>query len=454
MMGSVFAFVAALAILIAVHEYGHYKMARLCGIRVLKFSIGFGRSLWTWQSKKTGVEFSIGVVPLGGYVRMLDEREAPVPVEQRHEAFNTQPLSRRVLVVLAGPVANLLLAVLLFAAVSFGGYQEPRALLASPPANSLAAAAGLQGREAVVRAALGDEATIRVDSFEHLRWLLAKAAMRGQDIRLETRDEYGRAGVLVLPVSRLSLKEITPELYAEIGITFPWTAAVMGQIQPGGAALRAGLREGDRVLAIDDVLVRDGAHLRQLIRAGVKDGKAFPQFWQVQRGEGGAFGVTVQPEPHQVGVEWVGRVGAYVGTAPEMVLVRRGVADSLAHGVEKTWEMSSVTIHMLGRMLMGEASLKNLSGPLSIADHAGKSAAMGVVPFVLFLAVISVSLGVLNLLPIPLLDGGHLMYYLWEYVTGRPVSEYWLDIFQRVGLGIVAMMMFVALFNDVVRLFG
>ncbi len=236
----------------------------------------------------------------------------------------------------------------------------------------------------------------------------------------------------------------------EVGDT---SAAVIGEVMPGGAAERAGLRQGDVVLRMGAQTVQDGAQLRDLIRASVQDGEAVAASWRILR-NGQELALLVRPEVRQEGDQQVGRIGAFVGAAPEFVIVRHGPLDGLWQGVVRTWEVSALTLRMMGRMLIGEASLKNLSGPLTIADYAGRSASLGLTQYLTFLALISVSLGVLNLLPLPVLDGGHLMYYLWEGLTGRNISELWLDRLQRGGIAILAVMMTVALFNDLARLWG
>lgn len=454
-MMTVLAFVVALGLLIAVHEYGHYRVAVACGVKVLRFSIGFGKPLWRWQSPRSGTEFVIGALPLGGYVRMLDEREGPVAAEERHRAFNHQPLRARTAIVAAGPLANLLLAVLLYALVSWIGVQEPRAVLSSPPPASLAERAGVRGGEWVLSMGVGAQAPVTVASFETLRWQLTRAALTQQDVRLWVADGPDQPSREVwLPLSELSVRDADATLLQRIGVVAPWTAPVVGELLPGGAAEAAGLRPGDLVLRVDDRPVPDGQDLRMRIREAVSaQGQAQTQRWQVER-EGRLLEIEVTPRPERVGDAWVGRVGAYIGAAPEMVTVSSGVWEGLWKGVERTWEVAALSLRMLYRMLVGEASLKNLSGPLTIADYAGKSASMGLTAYILFLALISVSLGVLNLLPLPVLDGGHLMYYLWEAVTGRPVSDVWMERLQRGGMVVLLGLMSLAMFNDVARLLG
>jgi len=443
-------FVVTLGILIAVHEYGHYRVAVACGIKVLKFSIGFGKPIYSWKLKNKSTEFSIGMLPLGGYVKMLDEREAPVDPGERHLAFNTQPLKSRAAVVAAGPAANLLLAVLLYAILNWSGLQEPKAVLASPVAGSLAEKAGLRGQETVAQAAFDGDELQDVRSFEDLRWRLTQGALDGRDLTLVLGADGASAGrTVLLPLSTLGAPEADAQLFRRIGILGPWTRPEIGDVMPGGAAEKSGLRAGDVVLRIGDTAIMDGPHLRELIRTSA----AAPQSWQVRRA-GQLLELKVTPEPKPVNGSMVPRIDAYVGAPAELVTVRYGFVEGLWQGAVRTWQVSALTLRMMGKMLTGQASLKNLSGPLTIADYAGKSASLGLSYYLTFLALVSVSLGVLNLLPLPVLDGGHLMYYLWEGITGRGVSDAWMDRLQRGGVAILLGMMCVALFNDVTRLLG
>ncbi|MFT4190261.1 MAG: RIP metalloprotease RseP [Comamonas sp.] len=455
------AFIVALGVLIAVHEYGHYRVAVACNVRVLRFAIGFGRPILRWKARRPragqDTEFVIGLLPLGGYVRMLDEREAPVAPEERARAFNNQPLKARAAIVAAGPAANLLLAVLLYAVVSWYGVDEARPIIAPPVAGSLAEQAGLRAGDEVVAAyAAGGDEELPVQSFDELRWQLTRAALDGEDLALAVQSP-GRPvdHRVLLPLSRLGARDVDAALLRQIGLVAPRTEPVIGQVVADSAAERAGLREGDRVRRIDQRDIDDARQLREAIESSVKDGAAIASTWEIERG-GQRLTLSVVPDVAQSvdGQRAIGRIGAYIGAAPEMVRVSSGPLDGLVRGAQRTWEMSWLTLKMMGRMVIGEASVKNLSGPLTIADYAGKSASLGLTQYLLFLALISVSLGVLNLLPLPVLDGGHLLYYLWEAVTGRAVSDRWMERLQRGGVAVLLLMMSVALFNDVTRLLG
>ncbi|MFN3829379.1 site-2 protease [Tepidimonas ignava] len=454
-MQTVLWFLVAIGLLIAVHEWGHYRMAVACGVPVLRFSIGFGRPLLRWRNR-AGTEFVVAALPLGGYVRMLDGREGPVPPEQRHLAFDAQPLRKRAAIVAAGPLANLGLAVLLYAWVAWWGVPQAEPVLGSPAPGSVAEQAGLRAGERVAAVRIEDDDTAQpVRSFDELRWQLTQAALQRRDVTLLLGPAPELATRSVpLPLAQLQARDVDAELVQRIGLVAPWSAPVVGEVLPDGAAAAAGVREGDRVLAVDERPVEDAAQLRAWIRTSVDaQGQPRTQRWRVERA-GRTLELDVTPRPERQGDAWVGRVGAMIGAPPALIVVADEPLDALAHGVRRTWEVSALSLQMLARMVVGEASLRNLSGPLTIADYAGKSAALGWVAFVTFLALVSTSLGVLNLLPLPVLDGGHLMYYLWEAVVGRPPSPAWMARLQRAGMVVLAALMSLAIVNDLTRLLG
>ena len=454
MISTLLAFIATLAILIVVHEYGHYRVAVACGVKVLRFSVGFGRVIWRRQATPDSTEFVVSALPLGGYVRMLDEREGAVAPADRARAFNLKPLWQRAAIVVAGPLANLLLAVLLYAAAHWIGLEEPKALLSAPVAGSVAERAGLRAGD-WVRAVSNDGVEWQdLRSMTDLRWQITEAVMHGEKLSLSVSGADGRAERrVVLALDSLASQDVDAKLMQRVGLGAPFSEPVMGEVKAGGAAARAGLRAGDRVLSVDGVPIADASRLRELIRAGVAGTEGKPMAWRVSR-TGQTLEITVQPAVVSDGDKRVGRIEAYVGQPPQMVTVNYGPVEGLVKAVTRTWDMSALTLRMFGKMLIGEASLKNLSGPLTIADYAGQSARLGLAYYLGFLAVVSVSLGVLNLLPLPMLDGGHLMYYLFEAVTGRAVSEAWTARLQRGGVAILLMMTSLALYNDVARLLG
>ncbi len=444
-------FLAALTVLIFVHEMGHYLVARWCGVKVLRFSIGFGRPLARWTVGPDRTEWTISAIPLGGYVRMLDEREQPtesIPPAELPRAFTRQPLSRRALIVAAGPAANFLLAIALYALLNVVGMQEPAARLDLPAQGSAAAAAGLRAGDLVLRA---DGAEVR--SWNELRLRLIDAVIERRAAQVEVLRDGARHGVS-LDASGLPEGEVERDFTRTLGLALAGGRIDVSTVLPNGAAARAGLQPGDAILAIDGAPVRRAGELIEAIRA--HPGK--PMRFDLQRGDD-VLRILVTPDsepsdrPEEAGRS-IGRIGAGVGNRLEMVEVRYGPLESVQRAVVRTWEMSVFSLRMLGKMLVGELSWRNLSGPVAIADYAGQSARVGWAAYTAFVALISVSLGVLNLLPVPVLDGGHLVYYGIEAVRGRPLSERFLELTQKAGLVVIGAMMVLALFNDLTRLIG
>lgn len=451
---AIWAFPLALGLLVVVHEYGHYRVAVACGVKVLRFSVGFGRVLWRRQATPDSTEFVVCALPLGGYVRMLDEREDNVPASERHRSFNSKTVWQRSAIIVAGPLANLLLAVLLYAAAHWIGLNEPKAVLGSPIAATPAERAGLKAGD-WVRALAHEGADWQdVHSLVDLRWQLMQAAMERQPVRLQVSDADGRGSrTLTLDLREIEGRDIDANLAARIGVGGPLSEPVLRDVPANTPGGRAGLQKGDRVISIDGRPVPDTGSVISRVQGAVQGGQAVSQEWVVERG-GRTLALTVTPRVAQDGTRSIGRIDVPIGQAPAMVKVRYGFFDGLQLGFVRTGEVSALTLKLLGRMLIGEASLKNLSGPLTIAESAGQSASRGSSEFIHFLALVSVSLGVLNLLPLPMLDGGHLMVYIFEGVTGRVVSDQWLARLQRGGIVVLLMMMSVALFNDVARQLG
>ncbi|MDC8783681.1 RIP metalloprotease RseP [Roseateles koreensis] len=453
-MTTLLAFLVTLALLVVVHEYGHYRVARACGVKVLRFSVGFGRVIWRRQAHPDATEFTLCAIPLGGYVRMLDEREAPVEAGLRDQAFNNRPLRQRVAVVAAGPLANLVLAVLLFGAANWVGMEVPKALLGAPVAGSLAERAGMQSGDWVQAVSVDGQEWRDIDSLLDLHEQVMNAVAQRQRLHLSVSDAQGRGRrELTLSTDALAATEFDAASAAQLGLGSAFSEPVLGRITAGGAADLAGLREGDRVRAIDATPVADAASLRGLIRASASDGQQHAMAWRIERA-GQPLDIEVSPKVVDDNGRKIGRIEALVGGVPQMVQQRYGFLDGLVRGAQRTWELSWTTLKVFGRMLVGQASLKNLSGPLTIAEYAGQSARMGLSQYLGFLGLVSVSLGILNLLPLPMLDGGHLMYYLFEGLSGRPISEWWQTQLQRAGALILMLMMALALSNDVARLTG
>ena len=448
---TVLAFLVALGVLIVVHEYGHYLAARICNVKVLRFSIGFGRPLAVWRRGRDATEWAIAAVPFGGYVKMLDEREGPVEPQELARAFNRQSVWRRFFIVAAGPVFNFLFAIAVYAGLFMHGLPEARPVAAEPPAGSLAHAAGVRAGD-TVRAAGGKS----VATWQELRWRVIQAALERESLPLEVARERGELVTLTLDLGAFPAADVESDALERIGLRLyrPPLEPLLGTVVPGSAAERAGLRAGDRVTQAGGKPV---AVWDDLVRA-VREHPGRPLRLAVER-EGAHLSLEVVPEAVSSGATRIGRIGAAprVDAAHvERILVRvqHGPLEALAKGCEKTWEIALFSLKMLGKMLLGEVSWKHLSGPVTIADYAGQSAQMGWISYATFLALISVSLGVLNLLPVPLLDGGHLMYYAVEIIRGSPVSERAMELGQRVGLALLLFMMAFAFYNDLNRLFS
>ena len=326
--------------------------------------------------------------------------------------------------------------------------------MGAPPDHSLGEAAGLRAGDQVQSWQSADGQWQDIRSMGDLRWQLTQHALQGQRLTLAVTDARGSGRREVsLPLEQIDGQQIDADTVRRIGIGQPYSEPVMGEVKADGPAAKAGLRKGDRVLRVDGQAVQDAQSLRERIRLLGADGKQVAMAWQVDR-SGQVIDLQVLPRIVREGEKSFGRVDAYIGLPPAMLTVRLGPVEGLVRGLERTWEVSALSVRMLGRMLVGQASVRNLSGPLSIAEYAGQSANQGLVYYLGFLALVSVSLGVLNLMPLPMLDGGHLMYYLFEGLTGRPVSDLWLARVQRGGIAVLLAMMSVALFNDVARLLG
>lgn len=440
-------FLVAIAILVVVHEFGHYLAARLAGVKVLRFSLGFGKPLFSRRFGRDQTEWVLAALPFGGYVKMLDEREGEVPAAEAHRSFNRASVWRRIGIVAAGPIANFLLAIVFYWALFLHGLPAMKPLIGEPPAGTPAAQAGLVSGDEIRRVNSAD-----TPSFQDLRLELLRAGVAGDPLVLELAD--GRSVQLDAPP--MDTENLERDTLRPLGIVryAPEIDPVIGEVLPGGAAARAGFQSGDRLVAANGKGVTTWQDWVKLIRQHPSQ----PLRIEYER-EGQMHILTVVPDTVDDNGQRIGKIGAGPKVDPAlmddlMTEVRYGPVEALGRGAEKTWDMSLFTLEMMGRMVVGQVSWKNLSGPLTIADYAGQSATLGWISFVGFLALVSVSLGVLNLLPVPLLDGGHLMYYVAEVLTGRPVSERTMEIGSRVGMMLLLLLMSFALFNDLQRLIG
>lgn len=446
-MTTLLAFLFTLALLIVFHEFGHYWVARRAGVKVLRFSVGFGRVIAS-RTDRHGTEWALSAIPLGGYVKMLDERESEVPTGQLDQAFNRKSLGARAAIVAAGPLANFLLAILLFWSLFLIGVPILKPIVGEPTAGSPAQLAGVRGGETITRVS-GEP----VESWQDLHWLTLKQVLRGDTLRIESVDRRGYITEHTLAVPTLN-EELEQAPLKALGLVryLPPLDPVLGQLSPDGVASKAGLRAGDRIVAIDGVAMATWEQVVDIVRRSAER----PLRLSVDQA-GQTREVTVIPAAARDGQTEIGRIGAGPHIDPSLLAELHGTAsygplEAMSRALSRTWELSAFSLEMLGRMITGQASLKNLSGPLTIADYAGQSAQSGVASFIAFLALVSVSLGVLNLLPVPLLDGGHLLYYFAEFLTGRPVSERIQEIGQKLGMGLLGLLMFFALYNDLSRL--
>ncbi|WP_151446800.1 RIP metalloprotease RseP [Lacisediminimonas profundi] len=448
---TVLAFLVVLGTLVVVHELGHYLAARWCGVKVLRFSVGMGRIVWSRRFGRDQTEWALSALPLGGYVKMLDAREQDLskiaPADLARE-FTRQSVWRRIIIVAAGPLANFLLAILVFAGLYMYGIPEPTARLRAAPAHSAAAQAGVQAGDLVTR--VNGQA---VDSWSTLRWKMIDLAVDREVARIEVmradpqRPGASRTEELRLRTDMLSVADLEGDFLGKLGLDLARPAAVLGRIGADGPAERAGLRSGDAITAIDGRPVADAVAFVESVRAA--PGRALTLTGLRQ---GQPFTLSVTPAPVSKDGKTFGRIQAEVPMAPEMAVSSSGPIKALGQAVVKTWDTSTLTLRMLGKMLVGEVSWKNITGPITIADYAGQTARIGIISFLSYIAFISISLGVMNLLPIPVLDGGLLLYYSVEVLTGRPVSERFGELAQRAGIGILMTLMMVAMFNDIVRL--
>jgi regulator of sigma E protease len=438
------AFIVALGVLIVVHEYGHYLVARLFKVKVLRFSVGFGKPLLVRKVGKDQTEWVVAAVPFGGYVKMLDEREGPVAPHEAARAFNRQSVWKRFLIVLAGPVFNFAFAILLYTGLFMNGVPEATPLLAEPAQGTPAAAAGFHAGD-TVRAVNG----VPVATWQDLRWRVLQAALQRESLQVEVLSQNGHIVSTTLDLRGFSTDDVEKDVLERTGLGLyrPPLEPVIGRLE-SGPGQRAGLQADDRITHIDGTPVKTWGEVVRMIQQSPDK----PLTFAIERA-GRPLTIEVTPESVRNGGNTIGRIGVGASGIDRFYLqVSYGPFASLTKAVDKTLDISVFSLKMLGRMLLGELSWKHLSGPVTIADFAGQSAQLGWISYLTFLALISISLGVLNLLPIPLLDGGHLMYYLIEIAKGKPVSERVMELGQRVGLALLLVMMAFAFYNDLNRL--
>jgi len=446
---NILAVIVVLGLLVTFHEFGHFWVARRCGVKVLRFSVGFGKPLWSTVDRH-GTEFAVAAIPLGGYVKMLDEREAPVPEEQLDQAFNRKNVWQRIAIVAAGPIANFLLAIVAYWALFVAGTTTVAPVVGDVAPNSPAAEAGLS-HGAEITSIQGDA----MRSWEEINLKLVSMIGFNGDLMLEAQPEGANASrVYQLPVVDYMVRQDPPQPMQSLGIT-PWrpnVPAVLGQVIDGQAASQSGLRAGDRILSLDGEPIDDWMQFVSIIRESA--GQTLVVSYQ--RGdEQGSLSLT----PGRNTLESGGEVG-YIGAGAQQVTwpeefqreIRYGPVAAVGQALSRTGEMTLLTVDAIRKMLVGLISPSNLSGPITIAQISGDSARAGMEAFVGFLAYLSISLGVLNLLPIPVLDGGHLLYYFIEVVRGRPVSEQTQAVGLRIGLAMVGTLMLMALYFDLMRL--
>ena len=445
-------FIVAISVLVAAHEFGHFWVARRLGFKVLRFSIGFGKPLAVWRSRHPdGTEYWLSMIPLGGYVKMLDERETPVPAADHGRAFNQRPIPHRIAVLLAGPAFNFLFAILAYWLMFTTGVDGLKPVIGAVEPDSVAARAGIVAGDEI--AAVGGRTT---STWENATLRIFDELLADARIDLTVRDPKGGTRRVQLDVRGRESELTEPAaLFKGLGVLpGPALPAVIETVLPGSAAAAAGLKTGDEVLALGDKPIGSWDQWVNYIKQ--RPGETVDI---TVRRDGIERNVKVTIGQDHEGGKTIGRIGASRPIPPDVIESLRaeqryGLLESLPRGIQMTWEMSALTVRMLVRMVVGDVSLKNMSGPLTIADYAGESARAGLAPFLSFLAAVSISLGILNLLPIPMLDGGQVVYQIAEWFKGSPLSERALVVGQQIGVFFLIVLMSFAFYNDLSRIFG
>lgn len=443
------AFALVLGFLIIAHELGHYLVARWAGVKVLRFSVGFGRVMWSRRFGRDSTEWAIGLFPLGGYVKMLDEREGVVLPEDASRAFNRQSVYRRIAIVAAGPLANFLLAIFVYWGIFWHGTEELKPILGTPVAASAAENAGIENGEHVLKVA-GEE----VQTWQELRWTLLRRAVEQDSVSLEVINGRNEITLRRIDVSSARDSGWEGDALDKLGVRFfrPHIRPVIGKVSAGSPAELAGLLADDEILTIGNTMIDSWIDLVQTVRESPRKKLDIEISRQGQH-------ILLQITPDLVSEQGreIGRIGAGVARSGSpsielMTTVRYGLLAALGKAFAETWDKSTFSLLMIGKIITGEVSWHNLSGPVTIADYAGQSAKLGLETYLKFLALVSISLGVLNLLPIPILDGGHLLYYTVEIIKGSPLSEQTMEIGQKIGLALLMLLMTFAFYNDINRL--
>lgn len=458
-MLTLFAFIFTIGIIVTIHEYGHFQVARWCGVKVIRFSIGFGKPLWKKTLGSDQTEFVLAAIPLGGYVKMLDERELKAEKEAGEasnnyseadlvRAFNRQSVYKRIAIVIAGPIANLLLAIVIYWFLFMQGITGIMPIIGQVEPNSIAAQANFKTGEMIQ--------TInskQVNTWAEAGLMLFESAIENETVEIKAVDKNNELYLHKLNLAALA-KGADSDILNEIGITVfrPEVPAILAQILPNSAAEHAGLLTDDQVLSIDGLQTDTWSDVVNLVKASPNQALNF----NVQRQQK-IVSKIVTPEGVKENNVMVGKIGAGVKLNQEQldkVMIKQYYSgmDSLAMSIAKTWNTSTFSLKMMWYMVAGKASWKGISGPVTIATYAGESAGLGWKPFLGFIALVSISIGILNLLPIPVLDGGHLMYYMAEIIKGSAVSEQVMMLGQKVGFGLLGLLMFLALFNDINRI--
>ncbi|MDD5058387.1 MAG: RIP metalloprotease RseP [Sideroxydans sp.] len=452
-MTTLLAFIVAIAVLVVFHELGHYFVARLCDVKVIRFSVGFGKVLYSKRFANGETDWVISAIPLGGYVKMLDENEGEVPPNELRRAFNRKPVLQRMAIVVAGPLANLALAVALYFALYSYGVPGIKPVLGEVAENTPAATAGLHQQETII--SINGQP---VPSWQEVRWLLLDLVLQQKAANLETSNALGEKSFHQLQMNGLTAGDLDGDFMHKLGLHpyLPPVYPIIGKLSDGGAAQRAGMQVNDRVLRANGQELALWEDWVNIVRS--HPGKVLDI--EIERA-GALMKLSVTPDVLDEAGKKIGRVGAeaFIDKAANKAAFEKMMTEvsyppvaAMREALRKTWETAVVSLKMMGKMVVGEVSLKNLSGPITIADYAGQSAQNGLGAYISFLALISISLGILNLLPVPLLDGGHLLYYAVEFLKGSPVPDGLWEAGQKVGIALLVTMMAFALYNDISRL--